>query len=196
MSWPAFTGTQYTETRATHPPRRPEWRRVLVGGVLVAVICWYFGVDAWHSILLGCAITVTALACLLGMSAADAREVSWHLVQRASRRGSRSDLVGLSAALRGGWGYVGLSAEGRLQQIARQRLDLEGLDLRNPQHRAAIEQLIGTTAYRALAPGRRNRVIRLHRLVHCLDMLAAIAFAHYPVPAARPRLNLRRPRER
>jgi hypothetical protein len=169
-----------------HAPTRREATQALLAGLAIAAFCWYLGVNAWHSILLGCAITVTALALLVGGSAPDARDLSWRPGKRASREGSRSDIASLSASLRSGWGFVGLSAERRLQQIARRRLALEGLDLKNAEHRSAIEQHIGTPAYRVLVrPG--GRLPRLRALLSCLDALDAIDPTNYPAPQPRAR---------
>lgn len=169
-----------------HLPSRRETIEILGAGFLITVICWYFGVDAWHAILLGCAITVTALALLAGSTAPDALEVSWRPGKRASREGSRSDVASLSSSLRSGWGFVGLTAELRLQQIARRRLALEGLDLNNAEHRSAIEQLIGASAYRVLVrPG--GRLPSLRALLSCLNALDAIDSTNYQAPQRRAR---------
>lgn len=165
-----------------HLPSRRETVASLAAGTAIAVICWYFGVDVWHSILLGCAITVTALACNAGTLAMDARELSWRPGSRSSRAGSRNDVASLSASLRVDWWFVGPTADRRLHAIARRRLALEGLDLDNPDHRLAIEQRIGTAAYRVLAR-RSSRRLRLRLLVYCLDTLDAIDSTHYPAPA-------------
>ena len=150
----------------------------------IAVVCWYFGVDVWHAILLGCAITVIALAAVAGTSAPDARDLSWRPGKRVSNDGSRNDVASLSSSLHAGWGFVGLTAERRLNLIARRRLALEGLDLRDAENRPAIEQLIGTSAYRILQRRQRRR-LRLGRLLYCLDMLDAIDPNHYPAPKPR-----------
>jgi hypothetical protein len=169
-----------------HLPSRRKTIEILGAGFLIALLCWYFGVDAWHAILLGCAITVTALALLVASSAPDALDLSWRPGKRASREGSRSDIASLSSSLRSGWGFVGLTAELRLQQIARRRLALEGLDLKNAEHRSAIEQHIGTPAYRVLVrPG--GRLPRLRALLSCLDALDAIDPTNYPAPQPRAR---------
>jgi hypothetical protein len=94
-----------------HLPSRRETFGILGAGILTAAICWYFGDDVWHAILLGCAVTVTALALLVGSSAPDALDLDWRSGRRARREGSRSDVANLSASLRSGWGYVGLTAE-------------------------------------------------------------------------------------
>ena len=165
-------------------PTRRETIRTLCAGVLIAAICWYFGVDVWHAILLGCAITVTALAVGAGTSAPDARDLSWRPGERARNDGSRNDVASLSSSLHAGWGLVGLTAERRLHEIARRRLALDGLDLQNADHRLAIERRIGGRAYRILARGQTRR-LRLRTLRYCLDMLDAIDANHYPTP--RPR---------
>ena len=169
-----------------HLPSRRELVEVLGAAVLIAVICWYFGVDVWHSILLGCAITVAALAVLAGASAPDARELSWQPGKRTRKDGSRSDVSNLSSSLHSGWGFVGLTAERQLQQIARRRLALEGLDLQNADHRPAIERRIGARAYRALVSP-RGRVPSLRALINCLNALDAIDPTHYPAPPPRAR---------
>ncbi len=167
-----------------HLPSRQATRKILGAGFLLAVICWYFGVDVWHAILLGAAITVIALALLIGYSAPDSRDLSWRPGMRVRREGSRSEIADLSASLHGGWGYVGLAAQERLQQIARRRLALEGLDLNNAEHRAAIERRIGAGAYRALASS-NGRVPRLRTLLSCLDVLDALDSTRYPAPQPR-----------
>lgn len=186
-----------------HLPSRLEACLTVAAGVLIAVLCWYFGVDVWHSLLLGCAITVTALACRAAGLAPDARELSWRPGAEENRVGSRNDVASLASSLRAHWTHIGLTAEGRLNELARRRLALEELDLRNPGDGPAIERRIGTTAYRILARRRRAR-ISLRTLTHTLDALDAIDSTHYPAPSAgsrRPfldavRFSLGRARER
>ncbi|MDE3133563.1 MAG: hypothetical protein KGL15_05815 [Acidobacteriota bacterium] len=182
-------------------PTRRETVRTAAAAALAAVICWYFGVNVWHSILLGCALTVASLAVMAGGSTPELRNLSWrHLSRR--RLGSRNEIARLSQSLRSGWEPVGLTAERRMHQIARRRLALEGLDLLNRDHREAIERLIGGRAYQTLVHplGRRPR---LRALLRCLDALDAIEAGHYmpPQPSLRRltdlfQSNLRRPRER
>jgi hypothetical protein len=167
-------------------PSRRETAEILGCAFVAAAICWYFGVDVWHAILLGCAITVTALAVLIGSAAPDALDLSWRPGKRSQREGSRSDVANLSRSLRSGWGYVGLTAERQLQQIARRRLALEGLDLGNADHRPAIEQRIGAASYRVLVRP-HGRMPTLRALISCLDALDALDSTHYPVPPPRSR---------
>jgi hypothetical protein len=156
-----------------HLPHRRAVREILGPGVLIAVICWYFGVDVWHAVLLGCAIPVIALALLVGSMARDARDLSWRPGNRGHREGSRTDVANLSSSLRGGWGFVGLTADRQLQQIAQRRLAIEGLDLNNVEHQSAIERRIGAEAYGVLVSS-QGRVPTLGALVNCLDALDAI----------------------
>jgi hypothetical protein len=166
-------------------PTRRATIRTLSAGVSIAAICWYFGVDVWHAILLGCAMTVTALAAAAGTSAPDARDLSWHPGKRARNDGSRNDVASLSSSLHVGWGLVGLTAERRLHEIARRRLALDGLDLQNADHRLAIERRIGGRAYRILVRGQGR--LRLRTLMYCLDTLDAIDSNHYPTRQPRSR---------
>jgi hypothetical protein len=184
-------------------PSRRQLRMTLGAGAALALICWYFGVDVWHSILLGCALIVIGFACLVGSNSADAHELNWHPGRRSSREGSRNEIANLSRGLRSGWGFIGLTADRRLHVIASRRLALEGLDLSNPQDQLAIEQLIGPQAYRILRSN-SGRLPTLRALLHCLDMLDATDSTHYPQPQPPSRrwgrgpspFSLRRARER
>jgi len=171
---------------------RREASRIVCAAILIAALCWYFGADVWHAVLLGCAITVLGLAVGAATSAPEARDLSWLGGVRTRREGSRNDVASLSSSLHAGWGFVGLTAERRLQQLARRRLALEGLDLQNANHRVAIEGRIGTRAYRVLVLDRR-RQLRLRTLMHCLQVLDALNPTYYPTPQARLRGRRRRP---
>ena len=183
---------------------RPPTRRGAVRGAgtafLVSAVCWYFGVNVWHAILLGCALTAAVLAVMNGASTHEFREIGWRH-RRRNTGGSRSEVESLASSLRTGWEPVGLTAERRLRQIARHRLALEGLDLQSDDQRAAIESRIGTRAYRILRDsGKRPR---LGSLIRCLDALDALSPDHYQPPRPRSRVipnlipsNLRRTRER
>lgn len=166
--------------------RRPQLRqalKVLAAASGVAAICWYFGVDAWHAILLGCAITVTVLASIRGTSSPENRNLGWRR-RDVRRAGSRNEVLNLSWSLRSGWGLVGGTADRRLVAIARRRLALEGLDLKDPEHRAPIEGRIGPRAYKVLTRKDRGRT-SFRALIYCLDALDAADSANYPAPPAR-----------
>lgn len=166
-------------------PSRRTSARILLTAALLGLICWYFGLDAWHSVLLGCAIVVAALAINFAASAADATvHIGWRPRERLGNDGSRKDVSSLSWSLRGGWGLVGPTAELRVRHIARHRLALEGLDLRNPAHRDAIERRIGTRLYRVLKPGSTRR-LRTRTLVRCMDALDNLNTTYYPPPTSR-----------
>ncbi len=182
-------------------PGRTQALQVLAVAAVVAVICWYFGVNVLHALLLGVAITVIAFVCLVVTLTPQARDIAWRARKQAGGKGSRTDVANLSGALKGGWGQVGRTAERRLWQLARRRLALEGLDLQSAEHRTAIEARIGRTAYRTLKRTGKGGV-RLRTLVHCLDTLDALNPTYYPAPQADPRqsrvsmIPRRRARER
>src|ERR1700733_7575942 len=139
--------------------RRPDRRSAAVGvfaALVLSAICWYFGADVWHSLLLGSA--ATAIAVTLWVAAGvEVSDTSWQEV-RHGPTGSRHDVMNLSGSLRAGFGGVGQTAEWRLKQIARQRLALLHLDLGSPTDRAEIEQLIGRRTYRILVRSGRRRM--------------------------------------
>jgi hypothetical protein len=166
--------------------RRSERRSVAVTvftALVLSAICWYFGADAWHSLLLGSAITAIAVT-LCVAAAAEVNDTSWREV-RHGPTGSRHDVTDLSWSLRGGFGGVGHGGERRLKQIARQRLTLCHLDLASPADRPEIEQLIGRRAYRLLVRSDPRRM-RLRSLLHCLDALDRLDAARDPVRWTRP----------
>jgi hypothetical protein len=170
--------------------RRPERRSAAAAvftALVLSAICWYFGADAWHSLLLGTATTAIAVT-LWVAGGAEVTDTNWREV-RHGPTGSRHDVMNLSGSLRAGFGGVGQGAEWRLKQIARQRLTLCDLDLGNPTDRPEIEQLIGRRAYRTLLSNGRRRM-RLRSLVHCLDALDGLDAARNQV--TRPRSADRR----
>ncbi len=158
-------------------PSRRETLQAIGTAFAIAAICWYFGADAWHAILLGCAITVVMLALAV---ASDAPIADRRSSERGRKRpdGSRSDVAMLSGSLHVGWGTVGLPAESRLHRIAVRRLALEGLYLDNPAHREPIERRIGTRAYRSLTRT-SGRGMRLRTLIYCLDVLDTLSDPNY-----------------
>jgi hypothetical protein len=174
-----------TTSGLTRLGRRPERRSAAVAvftALVLSAICWYFGADAWHSLLIGSAITAIAVT-LWVAAAVEVNDTSWREA-RQGPAGSRHDVTNLSGSLRGDFGGVGHAAEWRLKQIARQRLTLCHLDLASPADRSEIEQLIGRRAYRLLVRSGPRRM-RLRSLLHCLDALDRLDEARNPVQ--RPR---------
>ncbi|MGH9090003.1 MAG: hypothetical protein ACRDZR_01270 [Acidimicrobiales bacterium] len=172
-------------TRFLQPPARRVTICVLIVALLVAAICWYFGADVWHSILLGSVITTVGVIGLVGATI-DVADVSWRGGRRTNRNGSRSDVAELSWSLRGSHGRVGNSAMWRVQQLARRRLALHQLDLHDPADSRRIKQLIGRSAYTVLGRGDR-RPPRLRSLLGCLDALEALDPTRTAAPLPRSR---------
>ena len=166
--------------------RRPDRRSAAVAvftALALSAICWYFGADVWHSLLLGSA--TTAIAVTLWVAAGvEVSDTTWREV-RHGPTGSRHDVMNLSGSLRAGFGGVGQTAEWRLKQIARQRLKLCHLDLGSPTDRPEIEQLIGRRTYRILVYSGRRRM-RLGSLLRCLDALDRLDAARNSVQPPRP----------
>ena len=70
------------------PPERRATIRVLLVALLTAAICWYFGADVWHSILIGSVVTTLGL---IGSGRHDIEARRHRLAKRGptNRRGSR-----------------------------------------------------------------------------------------------------------
>lgn len=146
---------------------------LLILALLVSATFWYFGVDAWHSLLLGAAITsilVAASVCMAAGTFSEPAATDWHDSGHAGRKGSRHDIAYLSSALRGKRGRVGYVGEARLRQLAHHRLELHHLELKRSADRLEVERLLGHRAYRLLVRDRR-RSMRLRSVVYCLDRL-------------------------
>ncbi len=179
---------------------RPHERRATIGvlivALLVAACCWYFGADAWHSILIGIALTTVGVSGLVSIAGLDLGYVVWRGGGRPNRDGARSDIAELSWSLRGNHGRVDRGAVWRVQRLAQQRLALHRLDLLDPADRPKIEQLIGRNAYAVLV--RRKRHPLLRSLLHCLDMLDTLDPARPATPSRSrrrtPLFALHRPR--
>ena len=177
--------------RVVGPVRLPRWPttiRVLVGAFVVAAICWYFGADVGHSILLGSVLTTVGLVGSTRRPVHDRGANDWQRDEVRNRDGARNDVDELSWSLRTHFGRVGAGALRRVLRLAELRLAMFGLDVRDPADRDAIEQLIGRRAYAPLAPHAR-RPPSLRSLLHCLDALDSLN-------ASRPTASARKPRRR
>ncbi len=177
--------------------------RILLTGLLIAAICFYFGADVWHSILIGGALATLGLIGLIANDNPDFGNTGWKSDSRSDRRGARRDVAELSSSLRGSYGRVRSAAVLQAQRLARRRLTPYQLDLLDPADRPMIEQLIGRHAYAVLVRGDRRPPL-LRSFVHCLDALDALGPTRPIVLRSRARRRfpnfvpprLRRTRER
>ena len=148
-------------------PGRRATAGVLAAALLVAGICWYLGADVWHSILLGAALTTIGLIATVTV---DFGNTEWRDDGGLKRQGTRREIIDLSWSLRGRYGRVDIRAVSRVRELARRRLALHHLELRDPADRRRIEQLIGHQVYTVLGPGKRRPPL-LRSLLYCLDVL-------------------------
>jgi hypothetical protein len=147
--------------------------RVLLVALLIAAVCWYFGADVWHSILIGSALTTLGLIGFIANANPDFNNTGWQSDSHSNRHGARRDVAQLSRSLRGSHGRVGTAAVLWTQRLARKRLAVYQLDLLDPADRPRIEQLIGHRAYTVLMRG-EHRPPLLRSFIHCLDALDAL----------------------
>ena len=147
--------------------------RILLAALLIAGVCWYFGADVSHAILIGSAVTTLGLIFLNANDIPDVGNTDWQTDSGTNLQGARRDIARLSQSLRGSHRRVGWEAVKQVQQVARHRLMLYQLDLLNPADRAGIEQLIGHDAYIILVRGERRPPF-LRSFIHCLNALDAL----------------------
>jgi hypothetical protein len=154
-------------------------RRITVGRlVLLAVFgtalgfcCWFFGVDPWYAVAFALVIVALGVA-WAALGGADVPDWADDPVERPP--GARDDVVRLAWSLRMHKGQVHEQAFKRVRALASERFAASRLDIDEPADRAAIEQLIGATGYRALhAP--QGRMPSLTAVEICLDALDAVA---------------------
>jgi hypothetical protein len=147
--------------------------RILLVALLIAAVCWYFGADVSHSILIGSAVTTLGLIFSIANDNPDLTDSGWRSDSQTNQQGARREVAHLSQSLRGSHGRVGFGAVTQAQRLARQRLASYQLDLLNPADRSGIEQLIGHHAYAVLVRGERRPPF-LRSFIHCLNALDAL----------------------
>jgi hypothetical protein len=167
---PAPTGPRAGELRRALGELRRHRARVallVVGAALAGTACWVVGMDSWHAATLG---LVLVAAGLCWVAVPGHRDVAWPETGGPQEEGARWDVARLSWALRPVRGRVPHAGLRHVQDLARQRLALHGLDPGDPADRPAIERLVGEAAYATLAlPA--TRPPRVRAVFHCLDAL-------------------------
>jgi hypothetical protein len=147
--------------------------RILLAALLLAAVCWYFGADVSHSILIGSAVTTLGLIFSIANENPAFSDSRWQSDSHTNEQGARRDIAQLSRSLRGSYGRVGYGVVTRAQRLARQRLAPYQLDLLNPADGPGIEQLIGHHAYAVLVRGERRPPF-LRSFIQCLNALDAL----------------------
>ena len=153
--------------------RRGTVVRALLSAILLAAIFWYFGADVWYALLFASALTTVALVLSARSTLADRGQTAWRGEGVHVQSGARNNVAELSWSLESRFGRVSHAALVSVSDVARRRLAARHLDLREPNDRAQIEQLIGRRAYLLLVSRPRRRPY-LRSLVHCLDALDAL----------------------
>lgn len=165
--------------------RRPV-RLVVITAVLAVVVAWYLGMDIWHALTVGAGLGALGL-CWITLPGRR-RKTEWPLETGRVAEGARREVSQLSWSLphHGRAQHTGLR---RVQDLARRRLALHGLELDAPADGPGIRKLIGSSAYSTLRPTAR-KLPTVRAVVHCLDMLDRLdplrsATALSAVPARR-----------
>jgi hypothetical protein len=144
------------------------------GGVVAIAIlagagCWFFGLGLVPAIVV--LLVVGSLGVLLRVLTAPTTTGEWPAAPPQPTDGARRETSELSWALRTRGGIVDDAIILRVRAIVASRLAHRQLDLDNPEHRQAIEKLIGSGVYGLVnASGNRQRV-RMPTIVATLDIL-------------------------
>lgn len=160
--------------------RRAATITIVIAALLIAGVCWFFGVEPVHAAGIGC---VGLAIGLIWVAVPYLDQSGWERRAARGAGGTRRDVAQLAAALTPSLGRVSDTALERVTVVARQRLALHHLDLENPADRPAIESLIGRPAYSTLRPRENSRRLRrqtltFRRLVHCIEVVDALQPPH------------------
>jgi len=121
--------------------------RPLVVGASGALVAWAVGVEAGSAALLGLALAVVVLVVERVEPDPDVRPAHEHQPRRHGARGEVQDLAWAMVARDR---RVGERAHRVLRQTAAVRLARHGVRLGDPEHDAALRDLVGERAHRTL----------------------------------------------
>jgi hypothetical protein len=146
---------------------------VVVVAVLAGAGCWFFGLGLVPAIVV--VLVVGSLGVALRVLTAPATVGEWPAAPPQPTDGARRETSELSWALRTRGGIVDDAIILRVRAIVANRLAHRQLDLDNPEHRPAIEKLIGAGVYELVnvnvnANGNRQRV-KMPSILTTLDIL-------------------------
>jgi hypothetical protein len=144
----------------------------IVAVILVAFVAgagsWFFGVGVLPAIVIGLTIGAVGVVVRLATLSTGSRE--WPPPPPVVTDGARRESSDLSWAIRTRGGSVDGRIVERIRRIAAERLAARQLDLDNPAHRSAIQQLIGSKAMAVFSSPTAHSV-RIADVIGMLDIL-------------------------
>lgn len=145
--------------------RRPVL--AVAAALLIGAACWYFGMDVPHAVTVTVALLAVAAAWWVAGDGADA--AGWESGSAAPGEGVRQDVSRLAWSLRAHRTGIPSAGLRRVHLLAAERLARRGLDVDSADDAAAVERMLGRSAYSVLHPG--DRRIRIGAVIACLDAL-------------------------
>lgn len=141
--------------------------RPLVGLLVGSGLAWMLGLSTGSALLLG-------LAVALGVTLVERLEldpdVRWVREHGPRRHGARGEVQDLAWAMSGRDGRVGERALRTLRATAAGRVARHGVRLGDPEHDAALRELVGARAYRTLTTT-TSPLPSLRDVRHAVDVL-------------------------
>ena len=141
---------------------------VIVVAVLAGAGSWFFGVGILPAVVIALTIGAVGLVVRLATVATGSRE--WPPPPPLVTDGARRESSDLSWAIRSRGGGVDGRIVERIRRIAAERLAARQLDLDNPAHRSAIQQLVGSRAM-AVFTSPAAHTVRIAEVIAMLDIL-------------------------
>jgi hypothetical protein len=142
---------------------------IVAVAILAGAGCWFFGLGLLPAIVV--VLVVGSLGVVLRVLTAPATIGEWPAAPPHPTDGARRETSELSWALRTRGGIVDDAIILRVRAIAASRLAHRHLDLDNPQHRSAIEKLIGAGVYELVNADHDRVRVRMSSIPATLDIL-------------------------
>ena len=144
----------------------------IVAVALVAFVAgagsWFFGVGVLPGIVI--ALTIGAVGVVVRLATLSTGSREWPPPPPLVTDGARRESSDLSWAIRARGGGVDGRIVERIRRIAAERLAARQLDLDNPAHRPAIQQLVGSRAM-AVFSSPAAHTVRVVDVIAMLDIL-------------------------
>ena len=154
------------------------WWALPIEAIIVTVAQLALRFDVAHAVL---TFVVAASVTVLLTGLPDIQVPRWERVPSDRPDGTRDRISMLSWAFMTRDDLVSVRGVQAVQQAATVRLALHGIDLADPDHAPAAQELLGASVYTQLSTG--TSALTMTDLARCIDRLAAIEPDTHALPA-------------